>query len=382
MTARQQALFWFVLVAVFGLLLFLLRDMLLPFVLGMAVAYLADPFADKLEDWGLSRALATTVITLLFFAIVLVAAFLIVPVIAGQLIGLIERLPVYMEKFQATVVPLLNRVLTELPATFGAPELDWGREALSQYSKNAVQWFVSLGAGLWNSGLALLNLLSLLVITPVVAFYLLWEWDVIVARVDEWLPRRHAGRIRGLVEEIDRVLAGFVRGQGTVCGVLGLFYGVALSLVGLEFGFIIGLASGALSFIPFVGAIFGAIASIGVALVQFWPEWLPIAGVAVIYLVGQVIEGNFLTPKLVGSRVGLHPVWVIFGLLAGGVLFGFVGMLLALPATAVIGVLVRHGLAEYLTSHFYLDASMTAADGDVEVDGDLDGAGDGEGPAS
>ncbi len=377
MTARQQALFWFVLVVVFGLLLFLLREMLLPFVLGMAVAYLADPFADKLEDWGFSRALATTVITALFFAIVLVAALLIVPVVAGQLIGLVERLPVYMEKFQASVLPLVNRILTELPASFGAPELDWGREALSQYSKNAVQWLVSLGAGILSGGMALLNLLSLLVITPVVAFYLLWEWDVIVAQIDDWLPRRHAGRIRGIIAEIDRVLAGFVRGQGTVCTVLGLFYGVGLSLVGLEFGFVIGLASGALSFIPFVGAIFGAVASIGVALVQFWPEWLPVAGVAVIYAVGQVIEGNFLTPKLVGSRVGLHPVWVIFGLLAGGVLFGFVGMLLALPVTAVIGVLVRHGLAEYLTSRFYLDASMTAtADGD---DGD---GGGGEGPAS
>ncbi len=362
MTTRQQILFWTGFVIVFGLFLFLLREMLLPFVLGMAVAYLADPMADKLEDWGLSRALATTAITALFFALVLLAFILIVPLVSGQLLGLIERLPIYADKIWGTVVPLVRDIVSRLPDGVFVADENWGRDALSQYSKSAMDWLISLIAGLWSGGLAFINLLSLLFITPIVAFYLLWEWDLIVAKVNGWLPLRHADRIREIVTQIDSVMAGFVRGQLTVCTVLGLFYGIALSLVGLEFGFIIGIASGALSFIPFVGAIFGGVASIGIALVQFWPDYVPIAAVAAIYAAGQVIEGNFLTPKLVGSRVGLHPVWVIFGLLAGGVLFGFVGVLLAVPATAVVGVLVRHGLAEYLSSHFYLDPSRDGED--------------------
>lgn len=355
MTTAQQIRFWLILLLVAGILLYLLRDILLPFVLGMGVAYLADPLADRLERWGLSRAAATTVITALFFALVLVVIILVAPLIVGQVLSLVERLPEYVERLTAFAIALMERMRGFLPTDFDPETLKSGRSVLSEYTKTALGWLASIVGGIWSGGLALLNLVSLLLITPIVAFYLLWEWDAIVARVDSWIPPRHASHVRAILREIDSVLSGFVRGQGTVCAILGLYYAVALTLTGLEFGFLIGLASGALSFIPYVGAIFGGVSSIGVALVQFWPDYIMIGLVAVIYIAGQAVEGNFLTPRLVGGRVRLHPVWVIFGLLAGGVLFGFVGLLLAVPVAAVIGVLVRFGVARYLQSHFYLD---------------------------
>src|SRR5690606_34210818 len=196
------------------------------------------------------------------------------------------------------------------------------------------------------------NLLALLFITPIVAFFLLRDWDDIVGRLDKWLPRPWAGVIREQAALIDETLAGFVRGQALVCLFLGTFYAVVLTVVGLDFGITIGLITGILSFIPYVGTTFGFVTSIAVAFAQF-SEWLPILLVAGLFIAGQAIEGNFLTPKLVGDRVGLHPVWVIFALLAAGSLFGFVGVLLAIPVAAVIGVLARFVLGRYLTSRYY-----------------------------
>ena len=199
---------------------------------------------------------------------------------------------------------------------------------------------------------AALSLASLLVITPVVTFYLLRDWDHLVARVDSWLPRHYAGTVRVEVRKVDEILAGFVRGQSSVCVILALFYAIGLTLAGLNFGLVIGLVAGLLSFIPFVGSAVGFVASVGMALVQF-DDWLRIGIVAAIFVIGQAVEGNFLTPKLVGDRVGLHPVWVIFALLAGGFLFGFVGVLLAVPVAAVVGVLTRFLMAQYLDSTFH-----------------------------
>ena len=352
MTVRGQVLFWLGLVAVLALTLFVFRDILLPFVVGMAVAYVADPIADRFEAWGMSRGFATSAVTAIFFTLFILVALLILPVVAGQVANLADRLPDYLERLFALVEPLRSRAIAALPFDAGIGQ---GSDlTLQSYVQKGLDWLAGMGGRLWSGGLALINFASLLVITPIVAFYLLNDWDRIVARIDGWLPRDHAAEIRRIMADIDDVLAGFIRGQGAVCLVLGLYYALALSLVGLDFGFVIGLVSGILTFIPYVGAIFGAVASIGVALVQFWPDYPWIGGVALIYAVGQVVEGNFLTPRLVGRWVGLHPVWVVFGLLAGGVLFGFVGLLLALPVTAIIGVLVRYGLARYLASQFYL----------------------------
>jgi predicted PurR-regulated permease PerM len=205
------------------------------------------------------------------------------------------------------------------------------------------------------------NLLSLLVVTPIVAFYLLTDWDRMVARVDSWLPRQHVETLRGLAREMNDAMAGFIRGQAVVCLLLGLFYAVGLSLAGLNFGLLIGLAAGILSFIPYVGSFVGFVLSIGIAIVQFWPNWIHIAVVVAIFAAGQFMEGNFLSPKLVGNRVGLHPVWLMFALFAFGYLFGFAGLLMAVPLAAATGVLTRFALRKYLSSPFYLGADVSDA---------------------
>ena len=203
-----------------------------------------------------------------------------------------------------------------------------------------------------RSKLAIVRGRPLLVVTPVVSWYLLRDWDRIIAQVDSWLPRAHRDVIREQFGLIDDTLAGFVRGQATVCLILGGAYALALELAGLQYGLVVGLISGLISFIPYVGSLVGLALSVGLAAIQF-DEPMRIVLIAVIFVAGQAIEGNFLTPKLVGERVGLHAVWVLFAMLAGGSLFGFLGILLAVPVAAVIGVLVRFGLARYMDSAFY-----------------------------
>ena len=224
------------------------------------------------------------------------------------------------------------------------------------YGLDPIFWRAAV-SGIFKGGLAIFNLFTLLLISPVVAFYMLLDWDRMIAAIDGWLPRDHRDTIRGLARQLDRTMAGFVRGQLTVCGILGTFYAVALMLVGLQFGLIVGIIAGLLTFIPYVGSIIGGGLSIGLALFQFWgsPEW--IAVVVVIFVFGQMVEGNFLTPKLVGGSVGLHPVWLLFALSAFGSLFGFTGMLVAVPIAACIGVFARFGLQQYLSGKLYTGLS-------------------------
>jgi len=356
MTVARHLRFWLIGLAVFLAVLFLLRGVLLPFVAGMAVAYLLDPICDRLERWGLSRTLATTVLTVAFLILALAAFLLLVPVLAGQVVSLIERVPGYVETLRGQFAQLLAVVEARVDPAM----LEQVEGALAGSTERLVRWVTGLLGQVISGGVALANLISLLVITPVVAFYLLRDWDKIVARVDTWLPRRHAETIREQVRAVDATLAGFLRGQGTVCTILAVYYGLGLSLAGLDFGLVIGLVAGLLSFVPYVGAIVGLLLSVGLALVQF-DAWLPIAIVAAVFVLGQVVEGNFLTPKLVGESVGLHPVWIIFALLAGGTLFGFVGILLAIPAAAVVGVGVRFGLGRYLASSYF--GSPSGGDG-------------------
>jgi predicted PurR-regulated permease PerM len=217
----------------------------------------------------------------------------------------------------------------------------------------ATSWVATFIQSIWSGGMALVNLLSLLIVTPIVAFYLLLDWDHLVAKVDSWLPRDHVEELRAIARDIDTALAGFIRGQGTVCLLLGLFYAIGLSLAGLKFGLAIGMAAGLLSFVPYVGALIGGLSAIGVGLVQFWPDYSSILIIIGVFVAGQFIEGNFLSPKLVGGSIGLHPVWLMFALFAFGYLFGFVGLLLAVPLAAAAGVLVRYGLTRYLGSKLY-----------------------------
>lgn len=353
MTATRQMWFWLGALVVAGLLIWILSDMLMPFAAGMAIAYLLDPLADRLERIGVPRWLATTLVLFAFFVLVSLLLVLIVPLIQQQISSFAKAYPDFRETFEEWLGPLIER----LPEELGQPVGDLPT-ALAQYAGTAFEWALSMLGGLWRGGMALINVVSLLVITPVVAFYLLRDWDRMVAKIDNYLPREYAPTIRDLAAKADDTLAGFVRGQGTVCIILGVFYAVSLTLVGLDFGLLVGLMAGILTFIPYVGTITGFIASMGIALVQFdsWQMWALVAG---IFIFGQVVEGNFLTPKLVGSSIGLHPVMVIFALLAGGTLFGFTGVLLAMPAAAVIGVLVRFFLGRYQESGYYRGPSTS-----------------------
>lgn len=345
---NRQLRFWLIGLALFTLALWLLSSMLLPFVVGLAVAYLLDPVVDRLERCRLPRWLATTLVLLSFVVILVLMALLLLPLVQAQVAHLIEVLPNYATAVRERVLPMLDRLVHRL-----SPEdVERLRGAAGTYAGEVVGWVGRVLSGILSGGLALFDVLSVLFITPIVAFYLMRDWDLMVAKVDGWLPLHHAATIRQQVRQVDETLAGFVRGQALVCLVLGVFYAVALSAAGLDFGLVIGLVAGLLSFIPYVGSLFGFVSSTGLALLQFDDLWR-VGIVMAIFLFGQAVEGNVLTPKLVGEKVGLHAVWVIFALLAGGTLFGFVGVLLAVPVAAVIGVLTRFALGRYLESPYY-----------------------------
>lgn len=348
MSLRSQILFWFAALLVLLLFLFLFRDILLPFVLGMVLAYILDPLADRLERLGLSRLLATLAILLIFLLLMAVFVVAIAPILGRQIGGFIDNLPQTVAQLRLLATGVYDRVGGRLIGAQGEGGLE-----VDKLLAQSAAWLGALLASVWNGGRAIFDVFTVMVITPVVAFYMLLDWDRMMAWLDTYLPRDHRTTVRGLIHEIDRALAGFVRGQGAVCLILGTFYGVALSLVGLNFGLLIGLVAGIISFIPYVGSIVGFVLSIGVALVQFWPEFLPILAVAAIFGAGQFVEGNILQPRLVGSSVGVHPVWLMFALFAFGALFGFVGLLLAVPAAAALGVLVRFGLRQYMASSIY-----------------------------
>ncbi|MBR9652455.1 AI-2E family transporter [Thalassovita aquimarina] len=342
--ARDQVKYWGIATAVFALVLWYLGDVLLPFVLGGAVAYFLDPVADRLERAGLSRAAATAVITLAAILIFVILVLLVLPTLIQQAVSLFNTVP-----------DLFNDLRSFLTGRF--PDLMDENSTLYQSLASVGETIKSRGGELLNtvlsSAMSIINMVALLVIVPVVAFYLLYDWDNMVARVDELLPRDHAPVIRSVAADIDKTLASFIRGMGTVSLILGTYYAVALMLVGLQFGLVVGFVAGALTFIPYVGAFVGGVLAIGLALFQFWGEWISIGLVAGIFVLGQVAEGNVLTPKLVGSSVGLHPVWLILALSVFGALFGFIGMLVAVPVAAAIGVVTRFLIREYKGSRLY-----------------------------
>jgi len=341
---RDQVKYWSLAAAAVLALLWLLGDVILPFVLGAAIAYFLDPVADRLERLGMARAGAVAVITAMAVLVCAIAALLIIPTIINQAVALFDTAPQLARDLQGF-----------LSAQF--PSLYEPGSALNQSLQSLGETIRERGGQLLQTALSsaasLLNIVVLLVVAPVVAVYLLYDWDHMVEKIDQLLPRDHAPIIRRLAGEIDATLASFIRGMGTVCLILGTYYAVALMVVGLQFGLVVGALAGLVTFIPYVGALMGGALALGLALFQFWGDWLSIALVAAIFVSGQVIEGNFLTPRLVGSSVGLHPVWLIFALSAFGTLFGFVGMLVAVPVTAALGVIARFAIAEYKSGRLY-----------------------------
>ena len=334
--------------AVFCLLLYLLRSVLVPFVAGMAVAYFLDPVADRLEEKGCSRTLAVVIINVVFFIVLTLLIVLLIPLLQAQVVGFVSRVPGYFEVLRGIVEPILERLAAVVPEQ----QLDQLRASAGSFAGNLLQWAGEVFKGIWRGGMAVVNLLSLIVIMPLVAFYLLRDWDRIVEYIDDALPRNIAPVVRGIAADIDSTLSAFVRGQALVCLLLGCFYAIGLTLVGLDFGLVVGLGTGIISFIPYFGMAIGMVVGLGIAVAQF-SDWVPIALVAAVFGVGQIVEGNFLTPRMVGDKVGLHPVWVIFAVMAGSALFGFTGMLLSIPAAASIGVLVRYAVSRYRDSDMY-----------------------------
>ena len=348
---RYEVAFWLALLAIFVLVVWLLAPVLLPFVLGMAIGYLVDPVVVRLERAGLSRAVAAGLLVGGSFLVGLTALALVIPVLVGQITGLATRLPGIVRGLWAYAGPLVRRWVASAAVDQPPPIAD----VITEAEHRLGQVLADLAASALGQGMALVNLAGLLSVTPLVAFYLLRDWPKVVAEIDSWLPRARAETIRAQAREIDRVLAGFARGATIVCMVSGAFYALALTLVGLDFGLVIGLAAGAVSFVPYLGATFGFVAAVGAALAQFWPSWVPAAVVAGIFVGGQIVQDYVLTPWLVGDRTGLHPLWVLFGMFAGASLFGFVGLLVAVPACAAIGVLARFAIGRYKRSAIYLN---------------------------
>ena len=341
---RLQLIWWGLAATVLLVSLWLLGQAVLPFILGAGIAYLLDPLADRLERAGLSRTMAVVVITLAMVLAFVTVVLLIVPLLLRQAGALIETAPQMFEQ---------ARLLVE--TRFPAPIPDAGQagQTVSEMSAALREQAGALAGRVLGSVRGFVGTVALLVIVPVVAFYLLLDWDHLVARVDALLPREHAPVIRQLATEIDAALAGFLRGQALVILILGTWYSIMLMLVGLPFGFFIGIMAAVLSFIPYVGVLIGGATAIGVALFSFWGDPLWIGAVIAIFAIGQIVEGNYLQPKIVGHHVGLHPVWLLLALSVFGSLFGFVGLVLAVPMAAALGVFARFLTGRYLASGLY-----------------------------
>lgn len=346
-TAHENR-FWLILAAVGLGALWLLKPILLPFVAGLVIAYFLDPAVDRLAGWRVPRWLGTLLVLVAFIALVVLMMLLIVPLLQGQLVALMDALPGHVAQIKANVLPRLEDYVHRL-----SPEdVQKLQDAAGSYAGDAALWVGQFARKIIAEGFALFDIVTLLVITPVVAFYLLRDWPNVRQTVSSLVPRKKQGLVREAVHEIDRTLSGFLRGQALVCLCLGLIYGIGLTLTGLKYGATVGIVAGFLSFIPYVGSTFGLVVSMILAFIQF-DDWAPIGAVLGVFLLGQGLEGYVLTPKLVGDRVGLHPVWILFALFAGGSLLGFAGILIAVPVAAVIGVLLRLGIRHYKDSKFY-----------------------------
>jgi predicted PurR-regulated permease PerM len=342
----RQLAFWVVTFVVLAAALWLLHAILLPFVAGIALAYVLAPVADRGERLGINRTIAALLIVGIFVVSLISLILLLVPLLLQQGSALISQIPGYVKRVRELVVDLNLPWLNWL----GAPDSD---KTLSDLVGQLASWLLSFSYSLWTGGKALVSFASVLIVMPVVTFYLIRDWHPMVGRVDSWIPVRQRETVRQLAREIDAAIGGFLRGQFGVCLVLGCYYAVGLMLAGLEFGLLIGLIAGVITFVPYIGSMTGLMIAASVAIAQFWPDWKRIAIVIAIFLVGQFVEGNIVSPKFVGERVGLHPVWLIFAMFAFGYLFGFVGLLIAVPLGAAIAVLLRFGLRQYFASPIY-----------------------------
>ena len=348
-TQRLTLLAGLLVAAYFALYLF--ASILLPFVAAAGIAYFLDPPTTRLTRAGVPRGLAALLMVVALVAACLLFALLLYPLLVAQVGILIGRVPSYVYSLRLWAGEVISHLQERLGSEYVDEKL---RDLVGGQAGSMVAFVAGALSRIVGGGFALFNVLSLVVVTPVVAFYLLRDWRRAVARVDSWLPRRYAGVLRAQAREVDRILSAWLRGQALCCVALAVFYAFSLSAVGLDLGLIVGISSGLLSFIPYVGSITGGVASIGLAFAQF-PTWTGVATVAGVFVAGQILEGYVIYPRFLGDRVELHAVWVIFALFAGGAAFGFLGVLMAVPVAAALGVLARFWLRRYLTSPLYLD---------------------------
>jgi predicted PurR-regulated permease PerM len=351
MNFTRPITFWIAMLAAVIAVIVLLREVLLPFVAGAVLAYLLDPLATRLERLGMNRLIATLTIVGLFIVGVVALIILTAPIIVEEVARFIDSFPLYVKQLQGLATdpsrPWLSKIVGE--------GLGQAEQSIGELTTLATGWLGEFLRSAWSGGRALISVVSLSVVTPIVACYLIYDWDKMIAVVDNWVPPARRDIVRALACEIDDTIGGYVLGQGALCLILGLFYAAALLLIGLKHGLLIGLAAGLMSFIPYLGSLTGLVVSTCVAIAQFWPNWTPILTVPVIFFVGQSLADYVLSPYLVGRRVNLNPVWVMFALFAFGYLFGFVGLLIAVPLAAAIGVLLRFALRQYYASPLYAD---------------------------
>ena len=349
MTIKMHAVFWLICIGLIALFVFLFNDVLTPFVIGIAVAYLLNPLVLRLEKLGISRTLATLLILAFFLLLVIGLLVLVTPPLYRELAQLVASLPDYLQSLGDRLEPYLNRVQEEVDGG----NLDQRiQDAVQSNLSNAFDFSTSLLGGLLSGGRALVNFLSLLFITPLVAFFMMREWPEVTKKVDDLIPRHNHDEIKDLLGKIDTKIAGFIRGQLLVALSLGLIYALALSIAGLEYGILVGLMAGLLSIIPLFGSIVGLAASVILAWLQTG-ELVFVGIIASIFIVGQVLEGNVISPKLLGGSVGLHPLWILFSIMAGASLFGIVGMMISVPVAATVGVLLQFGIDQYQDSSYY-----------------------------
>ena len=362
MSITRPIVFWIAMFAAVVAVIILLREVLLPFVTGMVLAYLLDPLANRIERLGMNRLLATLIIVVLVVAAIAVLIILTVPVIVRELSYFIESFPLYIGRLHTLATdpsrPWLSKIIGE-----GLGEAE---RSIGELTNLASSWFGVFLRSAWTGGRALISILSLGVVAPIVACYLLYDWNRMIGAIDNWVPPARRQTVRALAREVDDTIGGFVRGQSALCLILAVYYAAVLRLLGLEHGVLIGFAAGLISFIPYLGSLSGLIISTCVAIAQFWPDWTPILIVPAIFFIGQSLSDYVLAPYLVGRRVHLNPVWMMFALFAFGYLFGFVGLLIAVPVAAAIGVLTRFALQQYYASPLYASASIALS---PETDG-------------
>lgn len=360
MSLQRQILAWVILCVALVYVLYTLSGVLLPFVAGMTISYLLNPLADKLERLGLNRIGATSVILALFVVLLLVLMIIFVPILARQFTAFLLNLPSIAARLQSLAVEeggkLVQRYGGETLKTLGFNGGLTPAEVQSSIGSvvgQGTSYLLGFLNQVWSGSRALFGLFSLLVVTPVVAFYLLLDWKRMIAAVDGWIPLQQRDNVRSIARDIDAALGGFVRGQSLVSLFLGLWYSIGLTAVGLNFGFLIGIIGGLLSFVPYIGSLIVLILAASVALVQGLPDWRLLAETLAVVVSGQFLEGNVLSPNLVGASIGLHPVWLMFALVACSSVFGFTGLLVAVPLAAAAGVLSRFALRKYLMSPLY-----------------------------